>query len=280
MTARGGLGYRLIAAATVAAARRRASGRGCYGPAGPVVTAFLTTVLATAELDELTVRLYEAAPVSYAPERGLFDWERDWYEAALPPAPARILVTAAGAGREVAALLARGYVVDAFEPVPRLACACAALPRFGTVVVAAHDDFVRAACGDGRGPAAPLGARAYDAVVVGWGSLGHLLTPSDREALLRACRAVSPRGPILASFYTARAEPPPGPGSRAARAAGGGLRRLRRLPPPPGGVTLLWHAGFRRCCSRDDIEALAAALDERVAVAMEPYGHATFGRPD
>ena len=225
------------------------------------------------------MRLYEVAPVSYAPERGLFDWERDWYDAALPPAPARVLVTAAGAGREVAALLARGYVVDAFEPVPRLASACAALPRFGTVVVADHDDFVRAACGDGGGPAAPLGARAYDAVVVGWGSLAHLLTARDRVALLRACRAVSPRGPILASFFTARAEPPPGLRGRAARAAGGGLRRLRRLPPPPRGVSLLWHAGFRRCSTRDEIEELAAALDERLTVAMEPYGHATFGQP-
>ena len=246
------------------------------GPADPAVTAFLVATLASAELDDLTVRLYDAAPLSYVPQRGLFDWERDWYAESLPPAPARVLVTAAGSGREVAALIGLGYVVDAFEPVPRLAAVCASLPRFGTVVVADHGDFVRAARGDGHGPAAPLGAGTYDAVVIGWGSLAHVLEAKDRTSLLSACRAVCPRGPILASYFTEQPERAPGLTACAARVLGGGVRRLRRLPPPPTGVSLLWHAGFRHRYREAEIHALADSLGEGVVVTAEPYGHAVF----
>ena len=55
-----------------------------------------------------------------------------------------MLVTAASSGREVAVLLADGYAVDAFEPIPRFAGASAALPSFRTVIEADNAEFAGA----------------------------------------------------------------------------------------------------------------------------------------
>ena len=49
----------------------------------------------------------------------LFDWEREWLAADLPPPPAKILLGGAGSGREVLSLSAQGYEILAFDPVLR-----------------------------------------------------------------------------------------------------------------------------------------------------------------
>ena len=51
----------------------------------------------------------------------LFPWEESVVERFFPRPPARVLVGAAGAGREAFALARLGYEVVAFEPAPGLA---------------------------------------------------------------------------------------------------------------------------------------------------------------
>ncbi len=93
----------------------------------------LTEALSIEELEELTVRLYDRAAGQYSGQ-SVQDWENAMFDRWLPPAPAHILVTAAGSGREARALIARGHAVDALEPTPGMAATCAAVPGIGMVV--------------------------------------------------------------------------------------------------------------------------------------------------
>ena len=55
--------------------------------------------------------------------------------------------------------------------------------------------------------AEPLVGRPYAAIVLGWGSLTHVLDPSARRRLLRACDRLCPTGPIVASAWIISALP-------------------------------------------------------------------------
>src|SRR5450432_8359 len=73
---------------------------------------------------KLTVLAYDDMS-SYLPggttfEEGLFGWERSLFAEACIPKTGRVLLAAAGGGRELKALLEAGYSVTAFEPNPRL----------------------------------------------------------------------------------------------------------------------------------------------------------------
>jgi hypothetical protein len=235
----------------------------------------LTEALDTGELEALTVRLYEHGPSSFAGS-STQPWEEKMFDEWLPAPPARVLVTAAGSGREARALIARGYAVDALEPVPGMAAACAAVPGIGAVVQATHEDLARAVAGGG-GPAAPLGDRRYDAVLVGWGSFTHVLSRHGQESLLRACDRLAPSGPILLSFFARHG----GPASRsAALRAGTALGRRvaaqRRLPARDLEVGLAWNLGFTHALTEDEIAALAEGLRRRSEMVAEPYGHAVM----
>lgn len=138
-------------------------------------------------------------------ERGLFSWERALLAREEIPRAGRVLLAAAGGGRELKALLDRGYTVSAFEPNPVL--------RAGATQVADEAGAARATVLDGvyadldeacvgRGPLAALRDRApYDLVVLGWGSITHVLRAQERLRLLSAVRALAPNAPVIASFF-------------------------------------------------------------------------------
>ena len=46
----------------------------------------------------------------------------------------------------------------------------------------------------------------FDAVLLGWGSFGHVLREADRLELLRACDRIAPGGPILLSIFEPRSK--------------------------------------------------------------------------
>jgi hypothetical protein len=274
-------GLKLLIFLTRAGARvNRAAARG-QTAFHHLAQGFLSQALSPAEMATATLALYDVESGSYETRRALTDWEREWYAASLPPAPARILVTAAGKGREVAALLHLGYSVDAFEPVAPYVEPCARLDGVGLVLTADYADFCRAVLDDGGGPAAALRDRTYDAVILGWGSLTHVLTPHDQHRVLAAASALTPHGPVLASFFVRKpaAVRPEGHVRRLGTAAGRLAGRLRRVPAAPVEIGFFWNLGFTYSYTSEDLERLSTALGRRSEWHPEPYGHATLLPP-
>jgi hypothetical protein len=191
---------------------------------------------------------------------GLHTWEQTAAVAHFPAA-ARVVVTAAGAGREVLGLRALDFDAVGYEPNERL-------------VAAGRDVLSREGAGDRllacRRDAFPPAADGAGAVVAGWGS--YMLIPGRRRRIefLRGARAaLEPGGPLLLSFFIR-------PQSRyfmIVAAVARPLRRLRRDEPVEPGDTLA--PNFVHYFTRAEIEAeLAAAGFDCLEYRTEPYGHA------
>ncbi len=244
--------------------------------------AFLAAALDADEMSRITVALYGQTPLR-ASTRGLDAWEQEWYADSLPPSPARLLVAAAGTGREVHALRAMGYAVDAFEPADGQADLIGRGPD-DIVVAATYGDLVLAAAGDTSSPAAPFVEQHYDAVILGWGSLTHLLDRREQVAVLAACDAVCPRGPILASFWPAVSGTRQSRGHAVGRRLGRRVASWRGLSAAEGpdehqgsGIGFAFNVGFTRRFSREDMVSLAAEVGRDVALfGFDPYAHATL----
>ena len=163
--------------------------------------AFLSRALRDTEKEALSIDLYDASFRTENDHDGLYAWEARWFERRLPRAPASVLIGAAGAGREASALLDLGYRVQAFEPSESAFHECER--RLGSELVdqASYRDFIATVLHDDEtGLNLPPGA-TFDAVLLGWGSFGHVLQRADRLELLRACDQVAPEGPILLSIF-------------------------------------------------------------------------------
>jgi hypothetical protein len=135
-------------------------------------------------------------------ESGLFAFERNAIEQHFPPPPAAILVGACGGGRELFALVERGYrIAAAYDPVASFIEALREDARFSELkdrlCVGTHQAIESIA------RLAPLGRHGnpVDAVIVGWGSYTHVMGTRRRIEFLRSLRALCPRGPVLVSFF-------------------------------------------------------------------------------
>jgi hypothetical protein len=215
---------------------------------------------------------YAAAPVyrTLADQRaGLHPFEDRALAAWFPPPPARLFVPGAGGGREMLALLDRGYAVDALEPVPILAeAARLALVQRGrgpdaAVLRASLEDWCEA----------PIGA--YDGIFTGWGLWSHLIRREARLSAMRAFREVCPRGPVLLSFWRRervfdpeeRWEAPEERSPLEARVLSvtRGLLRERLLGLPPVEAGAVWRAGlFAHCVSEAELREEAALCGYQV----------------
>jgi hypothetical protein len=144
---------------------------------------------------------YLPGGVEYA--QGLHDWERRAILDPVFPQSGRILLAAAGGGRELGPLLKMGFDVVAFEPSPKLCAASqemAALYPRSIVIRASFEDLVEAATRR-TGPLAPYVLKEpFDAVILGWTSFTFLITADERRELLLAARATAPKAPLLLSF--------------------------------------------------------------------------------
>jgi len=192
----------------------------------------------------------------------LYPWEEETIEWSFPPAPARILVGAAGAGREAFALSERGYEVVAFEPSAGLtgfmASRSRSRPDGVRVFKAVYEDLPSLA------PAEPGRARTrldelapFDGSLMGLGSISHVRTPENRVRALRQFGA-APKGPVVVSFLTRRMVPV------SSRPSVDRLRRTlraRRGRSPADGFSL--DAGFFHLFDEAEIRDLAdrAGLD-------------------
>jgi len=124
--------------------------------------------------------------------QGLFAWEEEAVKTYFADCR-RLLVAAAGGGREVLSLGKAGYDVDAFECHADLAEIANRLLREEglscEVEVVPRDECIG-------------GTRSYDGLIAGWGAYMLIQGRDRRVAFLCSLhRRVPPRAPLLLSFY-------------------------------------------------------------------------------
>jgi len=270
---------RLLGAAARAYLRSQEQVRAAHAVSQAVGTGLFAALLDDDEKRALTSAVYQRAAAGSGALRVLPPWEVAWLRAELPPAPAQVLVGAAGAGAEVALLRSWGYQVDALDPAARAAEQCAAQLGGGVMVCAGYEALSAAVLDHAPSAAAPLAGRRYQAVLLGWGSLGHVLDARERERLLSACARLAPGGPVLASFLCG--EDLTGRAAQWGAALGGGLARmLGRAPADPRKVALAPWFGFVHLFTEGEVEALARACGRTLRWGHEGggagYPHATF----
>ena len=186
----------------------------------------------------------------------------------------RVLVGAAGGGREVLFFVGRGCDVMALEPSGALRCLCGARAPGVPLIAARYEDVA-----SGR---VSVGGE-FDAVLLGLGSLSHVLDGATRLSLLRALADACPRGPILASVLapprahaSRRGAARLGAGSTIGRAAaigraiGAAVRARRSLPPREIGEVMFGGLGFARLFERDELRSLAASIGRRAVLEDDP----------
>jgi len=122
---------------------------------------------------------------------GLYSWEREAIRDYIAKGK-RVMVLAAGRGREVIALLRDGIHVEAWE--------CnASLRQLGNRLLEKEAlpctiQYME----PNKFPCGPKG-KIYDFCILGWSAYAHILRKQDRVALLTQIRKVV-RGPVLISF--------------------------------------------------------------------------------
>ncbi len=152
-------------------------------------------VLSDAELAAIDQRYYEDAGqyrTAAWNERGLFEWEQRLVDEHFAQCE-RVVVLAAGGGREVLALLQQGFDVIGYESHPDLVGFAQDLLETrghpGRLHPSARDAF-------------PVDAGPCDGMVVGWGAYSLMQARHRRVALLsNASEHLSARGPVLLSFF-------------------------------------------------------------------------------
>ena len=216
----------------------------------------LRLLLSDDDKEALGIALYNE---SFNPENdrdGLYPWEEEWFARRLPAPPARLLIGAAGCGREATVLERRGYTIVALEPSKRAAVHCRATLGPSSVVCQASYQDLTSVVLDDVSLGIPLGRQdRFDAVLLGWGSFGHVLREEERLRLLRACDAICPDGPILLSVFVPPVAPVPGSSSGSPLAFFG------------------W-GGFLAEPSAEEIAAQCSALQRRLIAALDkssPY---------
>jgi hypothetical protein len=193
--------------------------------------------------------------------RGLWDWERravtEHFEGR-----SRVLVAAAGGGREILSLRQLGWHALGFECHPGLVAVAN--------VLLAEDGYPAAVRVAERDECPPFDA-PFDAAIVGWGAYTHIRGRARRVAFLSAMRRQLAAGaPVLVSFWPVRM---PTKDLRLVAKIANTLRRISGAERAEVGDYL--GPMYVRFFTREDIagEARDAGFDME-SWAAEPYGHA------
>lgn len=222
-------------------------------------------LMSSEQLERLTEHRYLQQAAHYSREShldsGLFVWEREAIGRYFP-AKGRILVAAAGAGREMIALANSGFTVDGFD-------CCAPLVESGQCALRKH--HVDAKLVYAPPSTVPACGSRYDAVLVGFSGYMYIAGRARRIRFLRGLREfLDPGAPVMVSFVEGLS------GKRRVWTAriGSAIRGLRRAEPVEEGDCL--KAGFQHHFDRQQI------FSEMSEAGMEPtyysggtcYGHA------
>jgi hypothetical protein len=133
----------------------------------------------------------------------LMPFERRAISRHFPPPPGRVLVGAAGAGREALALARLGYRVLAFEPVSHLAETLSRASEGLSIeaFVGRYETLPIVRCLAMPNETIDLGQREpFEAAVIGWTSFSHLRSDVRCVQTLRQMGALT-AGPILLSYF-------------------------------------------------------------------------------
>jgi hypothetical protein len=118
----------------------------------------------------------------------------------------------------------------------------------------------------------------FEAIVLGWASISHIVPPGVREGLLPGLRRLGPSAPVLLSFSPANALEAAGAAERLRRRLRTWLARLPGAQPVAPGDTFGAY-GFEHSYDEAELRALAAAAGYEVVhlVAQGPeYPHAVL----
>src|SRR6266404_2661962 len=222
-------------------------------------------LLSNTALERLTEYRYVTSFSSYAEESyvnsGFFIWEREAIRHYFPPS-GRVLVAAAGAGREMIALAQAGFAVDGFD-------CCAPLVEAGGNELRKHGIDARL---DYAPPSTvPEADGHYDAVLVGFSGYMYIAGRDRRIRFLRElCCFLRPGAPLMISFTEGSS------GRRRVWTAriGTAIRRLRRAAPVEEGDWL--KTGFQHHFVRQQIfsEMSEAGIELAYYSGGTCYGHA------
>jgi len=218
------------------------------------------------QLVALTLQYYVSNPRARVRhgigETGLCHWEEAVLEAYFSRSQ-RILVTAAGDGREVQALARRGKEAIGLEP-------CAALVAEAQARLGGSGSLIYRSPPSGLPQ--DLMESSFDAAMVGWGGYTHMPGSRSRIRFLETLRQLLPSGaPLLLSFLL-RSESVRR--YRLIQQLGNLVRRAKRLPDDiETGDTL--DGSFDHLFTENEVaRELAGAGFERIHFAARPYGHA------
>lgn len=234
------------------------------GTAGWVAAQALGLGLLDADaLDRLTVRRFEFSTYIDPAHvhSGLSLWEREALQRFFPRS-GRILVGAAGAGREMIALQCEGYAVEGFECARSLVQSGQAILRDSGCT----GELVWAPPGT-----VPALDGPFDGAIMGWSGYMYIPLRAQRVKLLRDFGALlNDGGPLLLSFETRElCERRMHWSARAAN----WIRKLRGAEPVAVGDRL--DLGFKHWFNRQDIESeLAEAGFVLEWYSVDGYGWA------
>lgn len=200
-------------------------------------------LLSRDDLHRIDRRYYRRSRTFNDPEftlGGLFGWETEALDRHFRNCRNLVLL-GAGAGRELHALLDRGFEVDAYE--------CNGdLREAGNQLLDEHG--LPVTIGSMERDRCPPLETTYDGVILGWGMLQLIQGRDTRRALLRSLRAaVAADAPLLLSFYLMSG---PDRRYRIAYRVGTAVRALLRRDRPDFGDDL--SPGFAHFYTRQSLQ--------------------------
>ena len=156
---------------------------------------FWLGVLTYSSLQEIDEIYYSNDKSYYSSEynkKGLKEWEKKAVDEYFTNYP-KLLLIAAGGGREVYHLLKMGFEVDAYECHPGLTDFANKL-----LIQEGFNSSVKVAPRD----KCPAGNKKYDSSIVGWGAYTHILGRERRIKFLKEIREqLNENAPLLVSFW-------------------------------------------------------------------------------
>jgi hypothetical protein len=164
--------------------------------AGALHRGFWLGCLSAEDLNAITTERYAGSQFLLSTEyiqSGLFDWERPLVDRYFHSGT-RVLVAAAGTGREILALRKAGFNAEGFECNPLLL-------RIGQATFdQIGEPFPVSFCAPDN---VPPGPQIYDGLIVGWTGYTHIPTRIRRIRFLQALRSRAlPHSPLVLSFFT------------------------------------------------------------------------------